>query len=74
MDICNKHHSQYNVLLQDRAQLTDFLEVMLISRHCIQTMVHTPFSAHHGSRFFGILKQKQNDASLSTINLKSDLY
>ena len=71
MDICNKHHSQYNVLLQDRAQLTDFLEG---SRHCIQTMVHTPFSAHPGSRFFGILKQKQNDASLLTINLKSDLY
>ena len=26
MDICNKHNSQYNVLLQDRAQLTDFLD------------------------------------------------
>ena len=61
MDIFNKHNSQYNVLLQDRAQVTDFLEG---NRHCIQTMVHTPFSVHPGSRFFGILKQKQNDASL----------
>ena len=24
MDICNKHHSQYNVLLLDRAHLTEF--------------------------------------------------
>lgn len=50
MDICNKHHSQYNVLLQDRAKLTDFLEG---SRHCIQTMVHTPFSAHPAPGFLG---------------------
>ena len=34
MDICNKHHSQYNVLLQDRAQLTDFLEVGAYTIFC----------------------------------------